>query len=113
LDVAAGDGEPIVQAIEMVRPGGTIVLAGLKNHQPLAGFIPDRVVIKEIRMVGVLSSTWTAMRHSLSLLEQYRYDLNSLCTHAYKIDEADTALRVLGREIVDRREVVHVHIDCK
>lgn len=113
LDVAAGSGEPILQAIEMIRPGGTIVLAGLKNHRPLEGFIPDRVVMKEIKLVGVLSSSWTSMRQSLALVEQYKDELAALCTHAYRIGEADTALRVLGREVVDRREAVHVHIDCR
>jgi hypothetical protein len=88
-------------------------LAGLKNHAPVPNFVPDRVVIKEISMLGVLSSSWTAVERSLSLLEQLAPKLACLCTHAYKIDQAETALRVLGREIQDGPEAVHVHIDCR
>jgi hypothetical protein len=62
--------------------------------------------------VGALSSSWTAVEHAVALLQRYRGDLVKLCTHAYPIDQAETAVRALGREIVDGREAVHVHIDC-
>ncbi len=113
LDVSAGSVEPITQAIEMARPGGTIVLAGLKNHATAPKFVPDRVVIKELNLLGVLSSSWTAVERSLSLVKQYERTLAPLCTHSHKLDKAETAVRVLGREIQDGPEAVHVHINCQ
>jgi alcohol dehydrogenase len=112
LDVSAGAVEPIVQAVEMVRPGGTIVLAGLKSQRKASELVPDRIVIKEISVLGALSSSWTSVEHALALLQRHRAALARLCTHAYGIDQAETAERVLGREIVDGHDAVHVHIDC-
>ena len=112
LDVSAGAVEPIVQAVEMVRPGGTIVLAGLKGQRAVGGLIPDKLVTKEISLVGALASSWTSVERALSLLKHHGADLQKLCTHSYAIDQAETAVRALGREITDGREAVHVHLDC-
>jgi alcohol dehydrogenase len=111
LDVAATSTEPIVQAVEMVRPGGTIVLAGLKNFKAVEGLVTDKIVSNEIAVLGVLSSTWTATETSIAMLKSHWRELEMLCTHTYPIGEADKALRVLGREIVDGREAVHVNLD--
>jgi len=112
LDVAAGSVEPILQAVEMVRPGGSIVLAGLKSQKKIGELVPDKLVMKEISLIGALSSSWTAFEQAIPLLQRYRAELAKLCTHAYPIERAETAIRALGREIIDRREAVHVHIDC-
>lgn len=112
LDVSAGSVEPLLQAVEIVRPGGRIVLAGLKSRKTLENLVSDKLILKEITLEGVLSSSWSAFEHAISLLGSYQNELAQLCTHAYKIDNAETALRVLGREIVDGREAVHVYLDC-
>jgi threonine dehydrogenase-like Zn-dependent dehydrogenase len=111
LDVAATSTEPIVQAVEMVRPGGTIVLAGLKNFKAVDGLVTDKIVSNEIAVLGVLSSTWTATETSIAMLKSHWRELEMLCTHTYPVGEADKALRVLGREIVDGPEAVHVNLD--
>jgi len=112
LDVSAGSTEPILQAIDMVRPGGRIVLAGLKDRKTMSGLVPDRLVLKEISLEGALASSWTAFEHAISLLSQHQEKLRPLCTHSYSIDEAERALRVLGREFIDGPEAVHLHLDC-
>ena len=112
LDVSAGAIEPLVQAVEIVRPGGRIVLAGLKHRRTLEGLVADKLILKEITLEGVLSSSWSAFDHAIALLGRHESELARLCTHAYGIDDAEKALRVLGREFVDGHEAVHVHIDC-
>ena len=110
--MSAGAIEPLVQAVEIVPPGGRIVLAGLKKGQTLEGLVADKLILKEITLEGVLSSSWSAFDHAISLLGRYERELVQLCTHVYGIDNAEKALKVLGREIVDGEEGVHVHIDC-
>lgn len=110
LDVSAGALDPILQAIEIVRPGGRIVLAGLKDRKKLEGLVPDRLVMKEITLEGALASSWSSFEQSIALLGRYESELAKLCTHSYSIDDTQTALRVLGREIVDERDAVHVHL---
>lgn len=112
LDVAAVSTEPIIQAVDMVRPGGTVVLAGLKNSKPVSGLVTDRIVINEIAVLGVLSSTWTATETAIQLLGSRWRELEMLCTHSYPVRRAEQALKVLGREVVDGPEAVHVSLDA-
>ena len=63
-------------------------------------------------MLGVLSSTWSSVEKSIDIIRRKGHLLQKLCTHHYPVDQADTAVKVLGREIVDGPEAVHVHIDA-
>jgi len=63
-------------------------------------------------MLGVLSSTWSSVEKSIDIIRRRGDSLAKLCTHHYPVDEAETAVKVLGREIVDGPEAVHVHIDA-
>ena len=112
VDVSAFATEPITQAIEMVRPGGKVVVAGLKSFKPIPNFISDKLITKEIAMLGVLSSTWSSVEKSIDIIRRKGDALAKLCTHHYPVDQADTAVKVLGREVVDGPEAVHVHIDA-
>ena len=112
VDVSALATEPIVQAVEMVRPGGTVVVAGLKASNPIPGFVSDKLITKEISMLGVLSSSWSSVEKAIDVIRRKGDALRKLCTHRYPVDEADKAVRVLGREIVDGPEAVHVHIEA-
>src|SRR4029079_5842668 len=89
LDVSAGSIEPLVQAVEIVRPAGRIVLAGLKNRKTLEGLVADKLILKEITLEGVLSSSWGAFDKAISLLGRYENELVRLCTHAYGINDAE------------------------
>lgn len=109
LDVSAGAIEPIIQAVDMVRRGGKIVLAGLKGNRPLTGFMTDKVVFREIQLIGVLSAGWTSTELAIDLVRRAdRAELEKLCTHTYGLPEADAAVRVLGREERTARDAIHV-----
>jgi len=113
LDISAGSTEPIVQAVDMVRPGGQIVLAGLKSNKPVTGLVTDKIVWNEIRLQGVLSSDWSSMEIAIDIIDRLRDELDCLCTHTYPIEHAAQAVRVLAREIEDGPEAVHVHLQAK
>ena len=111
LDMSAGSTEPILQAVEIARPGGRIVLAGLKSGKPVAGLITDQIVIKELQLLGVLSSTPQSLEVAIEILKRRHAELAAICTHVYPLEDADKAVRVLGREIDDGRDVVHVNLN--
>ena len=112
VDVSAGGTEPIVQAMDMVRPGGTVVLAGIKgSHRPVNGLLSDKIVLKEIRVLGARSSGQSATAKAIHLISRCTAELAPLCTHAYDLVDADKALLVLGRELVDGGDAIHVHIN--
>ena len=108
LDVSAGATQPIIQAVDMVRRGGKIVLAGLKSFKPVGNLVTDKIVINEIQLMGVLSSGWVPIEKAIDILRRRSDELAPLCSHAYGLADADKAVRALGREIDDGTDVVHV-----
>ena len=112
VDVSAGATEPLLQAVEMVRKGGTVVVAGLKTGNALDGFHTDRLIYKEVSMLGALSSDWADTAEAIAILKARWRELAALCTHAFPIGAAETAVRVLGREARDGPEPIHIHIDA-
>jgi threonine dehydrogenase-like Zn-dependent dehydrogenase len=112
VDVTNGSSSPIVQAVEMVRPGGKIVLAGLKGRHPIAGLLTDRIVVKEIQVVGVMSAGWTSVELAIRVIERKRDILARLKPKAFALEDVTTAVRTLGREIVDP-DVLHLHLAMK
>ena len=111
LEVSAGATQPVVDAVDMVRPGGRIVLAGLKSFKPVPNLITDKIVINEIQIMGVLSAGWTSIEQALEILARRGDDLKPLCSHMFSLEEADKAVRALGREYTDEKEAVHIALN--
>lgn len=109
VEVSAGATEPILQAIEMVRPGGRIVLGGLKSGKPTS-IITDKLAFKEITMVGVFSAGWSAIETAIGIIDRNADELAKLCTHSFPIAQAEKAVRLVGREITDVREPINIHL---
>ena len=111
VEVSAGATQPIVDAVDMVRRGGRIVLAGLKSFKPVGNLITDKIVINEIQLIGLLSAGWVSIERSLDILRRRGGELQPLCSHMFPLEETDTAVRALGREVDDGTEVVHIALD--
>jgi alcohol dehydrogenase len=107
LDMSAGSGEPIRQAIELARPGGRIVLAGLKN-KPVDGLMTDKIAGKELQLLGGFSSTSKSLETALDILKIHKDRLGKLCSHSFGLADADLAVRTLGREVSDGKEALHL-----
>lgn len=110
LDMSAGSTEPIIQALDTARVGGRVVLAGLKNGKPISGLVTDKIVAKELQVLGGFSSTFSSLEIALDILQAYAGRLGQLCSHSFSLEDADLAVRTLGREVNDTGEVVHVSI---
>jgi threonine dehydrogenase-like Zn-dependent dehydrogenase len=108
LDVSAGAVAPVVQAIDMVKRGGRIVLAGLKGRNKLDDFPVDKVVFREIQLVGVLSAGWQPTEMAIQMIETDGTSLQPLCSHSFSLDRATEAVRTLGREQSGADDAVHV-----
>ena len=111
VEVSAGATQPVIDAVDMVRPGGRIVLAGLKGFRPVPNLITDKIVINEIKVMGVLSAGWTSIDKALDILVRRGDELKPLCTHMFALEDADKAVRALGREYEDGVEAVHIALD--
>ena len=111
LDVSMGSTEPLIQGVEMLKKGGTLVVAGVKTHNALNNFYSDKLLFNEISMLGVLSSDWEDTARAIEILTDKWQELGKLCTHNYTLDEAEKAVQLLGREIQDGDEPIHIHLD--
>lgn len=99
LDVTPGATGPIEDALSAVRVGGTVVLAGVKGYKPVTGFISDKVVFKEIRLLGAFGVTSSGYRSAIEVIEAGEVPLARMHTHTFAVEEAELAIRTLAREV--------------
>ena len=83
----------------------------VKTHNALNNFYTDKLLFNEISMLGVLSSDWEDTDKAIGILQDKWKGLTKLCTHAYPLGKAETAVRLLGREIKDGPEPIHIYLD--
>jgi threonine dehydrogenase-like Zn-dependent dehydrogenase len=107
IDVSAYANEPVVQAIDVARRGGTVVLAGMKGQKPVENFFNDRVVAKDLTIKGVFGVDFLAYEPAVRLIESGKYPLDNMHTHTMPLEEAERALQVLAREI-EGEDAVHI-----
>lgn len=96
LDVTPYAVEPPVEAIDYVRFGGTVVLAGVKGYRPLPNFVSDKLIMKEITMKGAIGVTSTGYRSAIKLIEARNTPLELMHTHNFKLEEAALAIETLA-----------------
>ncbi len=70
----------------------------LQLARPVA-FDTDRVIFKEITLLGAFSQAWQAYEQALKILDENRYDLARLKTHDFALEDAATAIRILAGEV--------------
>jgi alcohol dehydrogenase len=99
VDVTAKAPAAFAQAIELVRTAGTVVVAGTRGWGAGApGFMPDMVVLKEVRILGALGVDATAYRAALDLLASGRYPFADLPRRCVGLDGAADLLATMAGE---------------
>jgi alcohol dehydrogenase len=78
VDVTAKAPAALGQAIALARPGGTVVLAGTRASTETPGFVPDHVVLKELRVLGALGVDTPSYLAALDLVVAARAAFASL-----------------------------------
>ena len=70
--------------MNLVAPGGTIVIAGLKGA-PVPFFSTDTLALRRITLRGVRSVTRSGFRNALTMIESGDERLDLLHTHHFDI----------------------------
>ncbi|NIH80721.1 zinc-dependent alcohol dehydrogenase [Amycolatopsis viridis] len=110
VDVTAVATQPIVDAVEIAKPGATVVLAGVKGSgATVSGLAPDRIVTKELTVKGLWSQDIRAFEPALRLIESRRYPLELLHTHTFGLEQVPLAVETLAGR-VPGEDAVHVMI---
>jgi threonine dehydrogenase-like Zn-dependent dehydrogenase len=108
LDLTPMAQQPIIDAINAVRWGGTIVLAGLKGHKDIP--IPtDMLINKALTVKGAFSVDAAAYTDAIKLIESGKFPLEKMQTHKFGLDDVEHAIKLLAGEI-DGEDGIHVAV---
>ncbi len=99
---------PVIDAIEAVRHGGRVVLAGLKGGKRIE-ITTDRLINKAITMVGAYGVDATAYVQAIETIESGRFPLAKLHTHTFELADTVRAIETLAGD-VEGEEAVHVAV---
>lgn len=88
---------PVHDALAMVRPGGTVVLAGLKGT-PVDGFPTDTIALRRLTVRGVRAVSRHGFRRAIALIESGDERLDRLTTHRFGLDDVPAALDALAHD---------------
>ena len=105
VDVSSYATKPITEALDCVRMGGTVVLAGTKGFKEIPGFVSDKVVVKEIAIRGAIGVTSSGYANAIRLIESRKTPIEQMHTHRFDLREAELAIRTLAREIPDEESI--------
>ena len=108
VDISASDTQPVVDAIHAVRPGGTVVLAGMKNGKPIPNFVSDDLINRQVTVIGVQAVDYPAYAEALEIIASGRYPLHKMRTHEFALEDAEHAISVLARDTKDGSDPVSV-----
>jgi threonine dehydrogenase-like Zn-dependent dehydrogenase len=105
VDVSSYATEPVVQSLDFVCMGGTVVLAGTKGFKPIPDFVSDKIVVKEINLRGAIGVTSSGYRSAIAMIEKGESPIFDMHTHRFDLREAELAVRTLAREIPDEESI--------
>jgi threonine dehydrogenase-like Zn-dependent dehydrogenase len=97
IDVAyecAGQQETIDQAIEVLKPGGTLMLIGIPREQRV-GFNPDLIRRKEISIINVRRQNHCTQK-AIDLIAQGEVNLDFMITHRYDFNQSKEAFDLVA-----------------
>jgi threonine dehydrogenase-like Zn-dependent dehydrogenase len=100
VDVTAETMTPIPAAIEIAKPGGTIILAGVKGPgMYLQKVEHDRIFAKELTIKGVKNADYHSFEIAIKLIESGKYPLDKMHTHSFGLSNLEKALLTLAGRV--------------
>ncbi|QSE92781.1 zinc-binding dehydrogenase [Rhodococcus pseudokoreensis] len=104
IDTTPGATHVLGEAIEMLRPGGTLVTVGIKTRT-VPDFPIDRVTTRGIRIVGSLGQTHEAYAKAAALIASHSMPLHLMRTHVLGFDHLDHAIELLRGSVAGQSAV--------
>lgn len=105
VEVTSYSTAPVAEALNYVRPGGTVVLAGVKGFKPIPNFVSDKIVVNEITVRGAIGVTSSGYRSAIRMIESGRTDLAAMHTHDFDLRDAEHAIDVLAGRIAEEESI--------
>lgn len=90
----AGEQETLDQAIELLKPGGTLVMVGIQDTDRVS-FKLDAMRRKELRLQNVRRQN-DCMAPAIDLVARGAVDVDPLATHHFQLDETKAAFDLVA-----------------
>ncbi len=103
VDVTANAPAAFAQAIGLARPRGRIAVAGSRGPDATVAIVPDKVVFKELTIVGAVGVDATAYTRALDIIASGRYPFDRIDRRVAGLDGAADLLEVMSGESGERR----------
>jgi len=100
--------QPVIHALQAVRHGGRVVLAGLKGGRTVE-MRSDMIINKAITVVGAYGVDSRAYSEAIRIIESGRFPLARMHTHTFPLTDTARAIETLAGE-VPGEDAVHVAI---
>ena len=110
IDLVPVAASTVVDALDLVRVGGTVVLAGVKGDVAATDLYTDQIPMKAITVRGVRGKSFETYEQTIALMESRRFPLERLSTHTFGLSEAEKAIEVLAGR-VPGEDAVFVSLD--
>lgn len=107
IDLTPGAPTVLEEAIELASPGGRIVAAGHKQGRTSA-ISSDKILAKEIALLGVRGSSTSSMAAAVDVLTRHRERVAALDVMRLPLTRVEQGLRTVGR--VEDRDASRVVI---
>ncbi len=98
VDVTAKAPTALAQGVALLRPGGTLVLAGTRGSREVPNFHPDHIVYKELRIIGALGVDYPAYQEAFRILASHRYPFAELPRRVASLDTLESLVRTMAGE---------------
>lgn len=108
LDLTPMAAAPITDALNAVRHGGRVVLAGLKGRREIP-IVTDLIINRALTIKGAFGVDANANEKAIALLESGRFPLEKLHTHTFGLDDVGLAIETLAGE-TDDKTAIHVSV---
>jgi L-iditol 2-dehydrogenase len=103
--VATSSTKAFLQALELTRRGGRVVLFGVPPKGSTAQLDVNRIFSNEIRLIPSLAASEIETRQALELISSKRIDIKSIITHRFSLERAAEAIKC-AHEARDAMKVV-------
>ena len=94
---SVGLGFTLRQAMQMVRPGGTVLCFGIMPNE-VKDFFGYAMYYKELTLVGSRGMTPNDFRPAIGVVESGNLDLKPLVTHRFPLERTKEALDLVDKE---------------
>ncbi len=89
--------ETVPLALDLVRHGGRVLLAGLKHFREIPGLVTDRIVVGALQVFGGSGFTPESMRDAVELLESGTVRTDLVLGDVFTLDDIGEAMALLAR----------------